>query len=300
MRILLVGFGIFLTCNFVFAEKDSDGKKNNLLVQALNSPVKERLANFRLTLPAGITASKANYRFEEKKAHSKEEKQAGKDKKEAPTFKVNKEWREIALITTPQGEEARLPVSELPPGGYEIEFKVSRSWKEKIQNVFRREKDDAESLKGEVEFSIDASLEVPDPGPAGKVTLAGIDSDNDGVRDDVQRWIAENFGNSLKTKAAMKQQAEMSQLKLMSAEDRQKSIAATYKGFKAQHCLWSIRGIDEAELLSKKLIALQLNTDSRIRADIKTSANFNGQSWEAQSNEQHKLDCAFNPGEMPN
>ncbi|MDX8380534.1 MAG: hypothetical protein R8M14_00305 [Ghiorsea sp.] len=30
----------------------------------------------------------------------------------------------------------------------------------------------------------------PDPGAAGRGTLAGIDSDNDGVRDDVQRWIA--------------------------------------------------------------------------------------------------------------
>jgi hypothetical protein len=29
----------------------------------------------------------------------------------------------------------------------------------------------------------------PDPGEAGKQTLEGIDSDNDGVHDDVQRWI---------------------------------------------------------------------------------------------------------------
>jgi len=29
----------------------------------------------------------------------------------------------------------------------------------------------------------------PDPGEAGKQTLEGIDSDGDGVRDDVQRWI---------------------------------------------------------------------------------------------------------------
>ena len=30
----------------------------------------------------------------------------------------------------------------------------------------------------------------PDPGEAGKVTVEGIDSDGDGVRDDVQRYIA--------------------------------------------------------------------------------------------------------------
>lgn len=36
----------------------------------------------------------------------------------------------------------------------------------------------------------------PDPGPEGMKTLEGIDSDKDGVRDDVQRYIAENWGHS--------------------------------------------------------------------------------------------------------
>lgn len=36
----------------------------------------------------------------------------------------------------------------------------------------------------------------PDPGPAGKLTIDGVDADKDGVRDDVQRWIAENWGHS--------------------------------------------------------------------------------------------------------
>lgn len=36
----------------------------------------------------------------------------------------------------------------------------------------------------------------PDPGPAGKLTIDGVDIDKDGVRDDVQRWIAENWGHS--------------------------------------------------------------------------------------------------------
>jgi hypothetical protein len=36
----------------------------------------------------------------------------------------------------------------------------------------------------------------PDPGQAGKLTIDGIDADKDGLRDDVQRWIAENWGHS--------------------------------------------------------------------------------------------------------
>jgi hypothetical protein len=36
----------------------------------------------------------------------------------------------------------------------------------------------------------------PDPGEAGKATIDGIDADKDGVRDDVQRWIAIQWGHS--------------------------------------------------------------------------------------------------------
>ena len=36
----------------------------------------------------------------------------------------------------------------------------------------------------------------PDPGPAGMLTIEGIDVDKDGIRDDVQRFIAENWGES--------------------------------------------------------------------------------------------------------
>lgn len=36
----------------------------------------------------------------------------------------------------------------------------------------------------------------PDPGPAGKLTIEGIDADQDGVRDDVQRYIAIKYGTS--------------------------------------------------------------------------------------------------------
>jgi ABC-type Fe3+-citrate transport system substrate-binding protein len=39
-------------------------------------------------------------------------------------------------------------------------------------------------------------ISVPfDPGENGKITLEGIDSDNDGIRDDVQRMIAQEYGN---------------------------------------------------------------------------------------------------------
>ena len=47
----------------------------------------------------------------------------------------------------------------------------------------------------------------PDPGEAGKATLEGIDSDNDGVRDDIQRYIVLTYPNSEKTRAGLTQLA---------------------------------------------------------------------------------------------
>lgn len=47
----------------------------------------------------------------------------------------------------------------------------------------------------------------PDPGEAGKKTIEGIDSDHDGVRDDVQRWIYAYFPNDTKKQMALRQMA---------------------------------------------------------------------------------------------
>jgi hypothetical protein len=47
----------------------------------------------------------------------------------------------------------------------------------------------------------------PDPGAAGNSTLSGIDSDGDGVRDDVQRYIGLTYPQSAKERAALTQTA---------------------------------------------------------------------------------------------
>ncbi len=45
----------------------------------------------------------------------------------------------------------------------------------------------------------------PDPGPAGDETIEGIDTDQNGVRDDIDRWIGLNYRNSEKTRMALTQ-----------------------------------------------------------------------------------------------
>ncbi|MBI2520137.1 MAG: PKD domain-containing protein [Bdellovibrio sp.] len=48
---------------------------------------------------------------------------------------------------------------------------------------------------------------VSDPGTAGETTLEGIDSNQDGIRDDVERFIDEYFGENSNKRLAMRQAA---------------------------------------------------------------------------------------------
>lgn len=58
----------------------------------------------------------------------------------------------------------------------------------------------------------------PDPGPAGKQTIEGIDSDKDGVRDDVQRFIAEHWGHSERTVAVLTNIAKAKQIAVVKGD----------------------------------------------------------------------------------
>jgi hypothetical protein len=60
----------------------------------------------------------------------------------------------------------------------------------------------------------------PDPGDAGKETIEGIDSDHDGVRDDVQRWIYAYLPNDRKKQMALRQVARYFQDSLRDDYDR--------------------------------------------------------------------------------
>ncbi len=58
----------------------------------------------------------------------------------------------------------------------------------------------------------------PDPGEAGKQTLLGIDSDNDGVRDDVQIGIAHYYPENENARKALNQLARAIQIAFVSIQ----------------------------------------------------------------------------------
>lgn len=114
----------------------------------------------------------------------------------------------------------------------------------------------------------------PDPGEAGKQTLAGIDRDTDGVRDDVQRFIAFNF---LAHHKPVTQLARAFQKSLLATTREQALIAANGMS-RAYNCLYttvltSSGTVDEQliDTISFEIQANTANTKERARAYLDDS-----------------------------
>lgn len=109
----------------------------------------------------------------------------------------------------------------------------------------------------------------PDPGEEGKQTLEGIDSDGDGVRDDVQRYIFMNYQDE-PTRRALVQYAKAELRAVQIADDKEGSIKIFDEVARAIECLTSIYP-DEAPRISAKLVSVMFNTKARIEAYVKSS-----------------------------
>jgi hypothetical protein len=112
----------------------------------------------------------------------------------------------------------------------------------------------------------------PDPSEAGKATPDGIDADKDGMRDDVQRWIAIEWGHS---PIAVKQLTALAQLYLrpvhygdsLGKEETRKQFGATVAREAA--CAFGLETNETQDRDAHRQVRLQvLNTPERVqRAD---------------------------------
>ncbi len=154
----------------------------------------------------------------------------------------------------------------------------------------------------------------PDPGEAGKATLLGIDSDNDGVRDDIQRYIALTYPDSAKKRAALRQDAKAMNDALEDADDKRASINNAYKMNRAQECgdfIWENFGgpadplekeIRFMEVVNerKKLLARFLNTQERSSIYLDFDAQLGGEVFSTTPLELEYRSCEFDPDALPN
>ncbi|NJK65061.1 MAG: hypothetical protein HC921_22225, partial [Synechococcaceae cyanobacterium SM2_3_1] len=78
----------------------------------------------------------------------------------------------------------------------------------------------------------------PEPDPElNNQTIAGIDLDGDGLRDDVQRYIYKRFPNDDQGRNALLRYAITHQNVLLTADDREASIEAKRRRFDASECI---------------------------------------------------------------
>lgn len=133
------------------------------------------------------------------------------------------------------------------------------------------------------DFSNNTNLDTSD-------TLVGIDSNGDGVRDDIENYIETKYGNMPATKEALRQYYRALEQALVDYEDADLSYANALETERAQECLWYIHGTNSPDIRTR-LQAKILNTEQRSLAYIEFDSSLSGKSF--SSLDDSKSGCDF-------
>jgi hypothetical protein len=114
-------------------------------------------------------------------------------------------------------------------------------------------------------FDVDPIPLPPDPGDEGRRTLAGIDSDSDGVRDDVQRYLGLTYPDSTSTRVVLSRHAAAIQ-KYMSGAQSPPTLDDLKEVFRATNCVVYSIGADSASTAVPALESVAMNTSERFKA----------------------------------
>ena len=130
----------------------------------------------------------------------------------------------------------------------------------------------------------------------GDNTLAGIDSDKDGVRDDVQYWIAINHSNSEKIRMALTQIAKVNQRYILNASDPVLSKAIAREVIASIDCLVYVSPVSFNDI-SIELESIFFNTYERSKARAQADHHSSGTVF---GSGDPKQGCDFDPDLLPN
>lgn len=152
---------------------------------------------------------------------------------------------------------------------------------------------------GPIVVTVDPFKLPPDPGEAGKQTLEGTDSDNDGVRDDIQRWIALSM-TSARTRAALGYVASAKQALLTTnASDTTSLRTAVATQLASTRCLISIRGAAVSYELIEQLDTHFLDTSSRQAANDLVQDAVSSSWIDSPALSSLGTFCLFDPDTLP-
>jgi PKD repeat protein len=130
--------------------------------------------------------------------------------------------------------------------------------------------------------------EVPAPGENGKDSLFGIDSDNDGVRDEIQRWIALESSDNSAIKPVLKKIVKSWSDSFLVLNDSAQVIALSKLREKAQYCLQSkwVNFPDKSKEEIAIMGMLMFNNEARAMAYAQMEVMLAGQDSLSISQEQ--------------
>ncbi len=126
----------------------------------------------------------------------------------------------------------------------------------------------------------------------GDETFEGIDSDGDGVRDDVRKYIEENYEDEATIKALMRY-AKAEQDFILAGKNRDKvaANASTRASDRARECLRSMHTVSEIIYMTDDVNAAISNTPERIRAYIVADSLLSGEVFESVQPEDRAGMC---------
>jgi hypothetical protein len=106
-----------------------------------------------------------------------------------------------------------------------------------------------------------------------RAKILGIDSNGNGVRDDVEEWINATYPNSEKARAALMSSAKFTQQSL----DETRDPFVTAKGDELSlFCLWAVLDRKEALKMSREIEARTVNTPERSEAYLRYNLSLSG------------------------
>lgn len=280
MPLLIVAFLIFTSLSSFGAKTRKDKKPkpffnpSDFKVIPLNSPVKEAKAKFKLELPDGTKIEYVKVKL-------------------VNTRDLRKDQKSFEQVEVQNNSELRISVLKLPPGFYRLYVKVKdRNKTEETQ--FKA------AFQDFARFVIDKTLEVPMPDEkVNNSTLAGVDSDNNGIRDDIQRYIIESYISSPDKKFALLEYAAILQQNLTDFNLKENVIFNTHRMFEASRCLTAIFG-EEKRALTNLISKKTFNTKSRIKANIEADRLYHGNmtpehiaNFQSDTNLDNEVFCGF-------
>lgn len=141
----------------------------------------------------------------------------------------------------------------------------------------------------------------PDPGAANDLTIEGVDSDGDGLRDDVQRWIALNYQDSEFEREALEQSANAFTGALAPDLSRTSAEAVSLSFNRALACLQLAFGTQGQAWYdaSRAIEAEYFDTRARWSAYRRFNLLLAGESGASIPTEQQPAACAFDVAALP-